>query len=120
MSLARFSSFLAAIVIGFVACVSPVSADSRDSIPNTPNIDAIFQVEPDFFDRGREQFELEIENLMQNQLDNSDVPILTIDESVLLDTEAFELLEKPPMSPDVRFQLKRILGNRRVEYSPPP
>ncbi|EKU96399.1 hypothetical protein Lepto7375DRAFT_0395 [Leptolyngbya sp. PCC 7375] len=103
MRLIRFSRLLAATVIGLVACVSPVSADSRDSTPHIPNIDV--NIEPDFFDRGREQFELEIEHLMQNQLDDSDTPILTIDESVLFDADTFEMLEEPPTSPDVMAPL---------------
>ena len=101
MNLIRFSGFLAAVAIGFVSCASPARAGSYDRTSPARSIDAILRVEPDFFDRGREMFERDIERFMQNQLDNSDTPLLIIDESALFDADAFEMLEEQPTSPDI-------------------
>lgn len=96
MTLMRLSRFLTVVVIGFMSCASPAIADSWDRTFSPHNLDAILKLEPDFFDRGREQFDLEIERLMQKQIDDSDTPLLTIDESVWFDADAFEMFEAQP------------------------
>ncbi len=104
MNLMHLSSFLIASVLGVVALVPSTQATpdnhtlpDRDIdifMPNR-NINGILKLEPDFFDRGREQFDLEIERLLQNQF-NSEEPMLIIDESVFLDAESFEAFEEQP------------------------
>ncbi|NER79827.1 MAG: hypothetical protein F6K42_09645 [Leptolyngbya sp. SIO1D8] len=96
----HLNRLLMASVVGVIAFMSPAKADAEGRTIPTVNIDAILKLEPDFFDQGREQFELEIERLMQHQSDPN-VPILTIDDSVELDTDSVELLEEQPTDPDM-------------------
>ena len=56
--------------------------DIPDSILN-----GLFRVEPDFFDRGREQFEREIERLIRM---DTNIVKLTVDDSIQFDPEVLE------------------------------
>jgi hypothetical protein len=51
------------------------------------NIDAIFHIGPDFFEEGQEQFELEIDRLMERQFEAQEPPLLTLDESLRFDPD---------------------------------
>ncbi len=64
----------------------PAHASDYGDIPDSV-LNGIFGIEPDFFDRGREQFEHEIERL--NRMD-FDTVTLKIEESVRFNPEVLE------------------------------
>ena len=67
---------------------SPVRALNHNDIPQSV-LNGIQNLEPDFFDRGREQFEREIQRLYQMDADSV---TLTIDESIQFEPELLEEL----------------------------
>ncbi|MEL6385514.1 MAG: hypothetical protein AAFQ89_24255, partial [Cyanobacteria bacterium J06626_18] len=75
----------------------PAHASDYGNIPDSV-LNGIFKLEPDFFDRGREQFEHEIERL--NRMD-FDTVTLTIDESIQFDPEVLEELRSQTASPEI-------------------
>lgn len=90
-----------ATIFGFSAAALPLATTPTDSlvlaseltIP-TPDVGAILDPDPDFFDQGRSQLEQEIEWLMQEQL-APERPVLILDESVGFDAELLESFEEP-------------------------
>ena len=91
MNTIRSGEVFVTAALGILTVALPLRANpiNYESIP-ADVINGILHIEPDFFDRGREKFEEEIERLTRSQLD-SDPPRLTIDESVRFDPERFEL-----------------------------
>ena len=94
MNLRYLSKALSAVVLGMVATTftkatltdRPAHASDYGDIPDSV-LNGLFRVEPDFFDRGREQFEQEIERL--NRMDFNTVT-LTIEEAVHFNPEVLE------------------------------
>lgn len=101
MNTIRLSGVFVIAACGSLAVASPLRANpvNYESIP-ADVINGILHIEPDFFDRGREKFEEEIERLTRSQLD-SETPTLTIDESVQFDPERFENLQ-PEFEPSAK------------------
>ncbi|MEO0988135.1 MAG: hypothetical protein AAFY20_21740 [Cyanobacteria bacterium J06639_14] len=83
LSLIATTFFPAATIAG-----RPAHALEYNDIPPSV-INGLLRLEPDFFDRGREQFEGEIDRLTQMDADSI---TLTIDESIQFDPEVLEKL----------------------------
>lgn len=96
MKLMHLGAAFAIAVLGILATASPLQSApyNRSSVSDipTPVINGIFNIEPDFFDRGREQFDQEIEHLIRGDFD-SDLPVLTVDESIQFTPEIWERLQ---------------------------
>lgn len=99
MRLAQLGFSLLITAAGSALLASPLAPDfccqllaDTESRVLLPEINGIYDLEPDFFDQGYDVFELEIERLMQQQHDPN-VPLLTIDDSALFDADSLENLE---------------------------
>lgn len=72
----------------------PAIAGVTVNVPS--NIGALFHTESDFFEEGREQFEVEIERLLQPELETL---VLTIEDAVPRDHSVPGLEQLPPLPP---------------------
>lgn len=75
--------WLAAISVPLLTLAALACPPSVDN----PSIEGALRPDRNFFEDGREQFELQVEQLQQPE---SEAPILTLDESVLFDPDAQE------------------------------
>lgn len=82
---------LTAAMVGILAPLVlslPVAAHDRMELDRA--INALFNIEPDFFDEGHELFEREIKHLMQDSLETETSPLL-IDDSIQFDPNELEM-----------------------------
>ncbi|MDB9526165.1 hypothetical protein PN498_09225 [Oscillatoria sp. CS-180] len=82
MDLSRFITGVTIALLGSIVSATPLQADFQEAHPPVPipdDIDVILRSESDFFDRGREQFDQEIDRLRQDPSE-SDEALLTIEE----------------------------------------
>lgn len=110
MNLTHFSCVSLAVVLGAMMA-SPLQADSTHRPTLSSEIEAAVRIEPDFFDRGREQFEEEIQRFTERSMNpqsQSDSPLLTIDPSAEFDADVLEQLELQPASPTPNVPLSPI------------
>ena len=111
MKLMHFGVAFVVACLGVLVTASPLQSAPHNraitvDIPD-PVLNGIFKTEPDFFDRGREQFEQEIEYLIQGVFD-ARLPVLTVDESVQFSPEVLEMFEGQPNSFDTSLTLEYL------------
>lgn len=104
MSPIRFTALLltaaSSILTAIPAATHPASqsVDADFTVSNSA-LNAIFNLDPDFFDRGYDLFEAEIDRLVHQGLEFDEM-LLTIDAIEEFDPERLEQLKIKSISPD--------------------